>query len=118
MADNNEELMSMDDLDHVAGGNYNEILKDLRAFAAIGLITNDQVPANVDASNFSAMNRLAFETWQKVGVTMQGHEGVTNSYTLPTTATATGAYTNDRSGALNYAKYQSGRGDLDISAYL
>ena len=117
MADS-KETMSMEELDHVAGGNYNEILKDLRAFAAIGLITNDQVPANVDASNFSAMNRLAFETWQKVGVTMQGHEGVTNSYILPSTATATGAYGNTRSGALNYAKYQSGRGDLDISSYL
>ena len=112
---NNEEMMSMDELDHVAGGNYVEILKDLKLFGAIGLIPQDQVPANVNSSNFEEMNRLAFETWQKVGVTMSGHEGVTNGYTLPADGAA---YGNSRSGALNYAKYYSGRGDLDISKYL
>ena len=113
MADS--ELMSLDELDKVSGGSYDEILKDLRLFGAIGLITKKQVPAKVDSRNFVEMNRLAFEIWQKIGVNVRGRENADNRYNLP----ADGAqYGNTRQGALDYAIYQSGRGDLDISAYL
>lgn len=114
MADG-KETMSMDELDHVSGGNYVEILKDLRAFAAAGLISQDQVPANVDSSNFVAANRLAYDTWRNIGVTMQGKEGLTNTYTLPSGGQD---YGNTRVGALNYMKSQSGRGDFDLTPYL
>ena len=113
MADS--ELMSLDELDNVSGGNYVEIMKDLKMFAALGLISKKQVPAKVDCTNFIETNQLAFETWKKVGVNVQGSEGRRNTYTLPSQAASFGS---DRQAALAYAKQQSGRGDLDLSSYL
>ena len=109
------EIMSLEELDRVAGGNYVEILKDLKLFGAIGLIDKKQVPAKVDCTNFEETNRLAYETWRMIGVNVQGSEGRRNTYTLPSQAASFGS---DRQAALAYAKQQSGRGDLDLNSYL
>lgn len=114
MAENKNEVMSMDELDHVAGGSYTELEKDARYLNALGLISKSRIPAGgVNESNFDEVNKLVYEGWAKVGIIMNGSEG-RNSYTLPAGAES---YGNNRAGALAYAKYISGRGDVDPNRF-
>ena len=115
MAENKNEVMSMDELDHVAGGSYEELEKDLRFLGALGIINKGKIPAGVNEGNFDDINKLVHEAWAKFGVNMNGQEGLTNSYSLPTAASSFG---NNRAGALAYAKYTSGRSDVDVNNFM
>ena len=114
MAENKNEMMSMDELDHVAGGSFVETEKDLRFLSALGLINASEIPAAVDKNNFDAVNKIVSEAWSKLGINMTGSE-VLNDYTVPAGA---GTYGNNRAGALGYAKYISGRADIDINRFM
>lgn len=110
-----EDAMSMDELDNVAGGNYVELQKDMKFFAALGLIDPADVPKTVNYSNFNEINRTVYETWQQFKINLSGSEAVQNGYTLPANAQAFG---NTRRGAMNYAKYLSGRGDVNVDNFI
>ena len=110
------ETMSMEELDHVAGGSYVELERDMRFLGALGIINKGKIPAGgVNENNFDDVNKLVHEAWAKFGVNMTGQEGVANTYSLPTAAASFG---NNRAGALAYAKYTSGRSDVDISNFM
>ena len=100
MADNKNEMMSMDELDHVAGGSYVELERDMRFLGALGIINKGKIPAGgVNENNFDDVSKLVHEAWGKFGVNMTGQE-------------------NNRAGALAYAKYTSGRSDVDINNFM
>ena len=109
------ETMSLSELDNVVGGNYTELAKDLKFFAALGMILQKDVPKSVNVSNFSEVNRLVYETWRKFNITMGGKEGLHNTYTFSSDITG---YANNRRNALRYARNQSDRLDLDINDYI
>lgn len=110
-----DEMLSMEELDNVAGGNYVELEKDLKFFKALGIIKPRDIPTNVTASNFKKVNQLVQSTWQKFNINMGGNEGLHNTYELPEDARH---YANSRAGALRYAQAQSDRMDLDIKSYM
>lgn len=110
-----DEVMSDAELDNVSGGNYVELLKDMKYFAALGLIDPADVPKTVNYSNFNEVNRTVYEIWQQFGINMSGREADKNSYTLPAKGQAFG---NTRRGALNYAKYRSERGDITVDNFI
>lgn len=115
MAENKNEVMSMDELDHVAGGSYAEIEMDMRFLNALGFISKSQIPTEgVNESNFDRVNKLVYEAWAKSGIIMRGTEGGLNSYTLPAGAES---YGNDRMAALRYAAYINKRNDVDPERY-
>lgn len=115
MAENKNEVMSMDELDHVAGGSYIELEKDMRFLSAMGLLNKSRIPAGgVNESNFDEVNKLVYETWAKSGVIMNANEAGLNSYTLPAGAES---YSNNRMGALAYVAYINGRGDVHPENY-
>ena len=109
------EVMSEAELDNVAGGNYVELQKDMKFFAALGLIDAADVPKVVNYQNFNDINRTVYETWQQFKINLSGSEAVKNGYTLPSDAQAFG---NTRRGAMNYAKYMSGRGDVNVDNFI
>lgn len=110
-----DEVMSDAELDNVSGGNYVELQKDMKFFAALGLIDPADVPKTVNYSNFNEVNRTVYEIWQQFKINMSGSEAVQNGYTLPADGQAFG---NTRRGAMNYAKYRSGRGDVNPDNFI
>lgn len=111
-----DEVMSDAELENVSGGSYVELLKDMKFFAALGLIDPADVPKTVDYSNFNEINRTVYEKWQEhFGINMSGREGGPNGYTLPADGKA---FENTRRGALNYAKYMSKRGDITVGNFV
>ena len=109
------EIMSFSELDNVVGGNYVELAKDLKFFAALGMIRQKDVPQSVNVSNFTEVNQLIGEAWQKFNITLGGNEGLHNTYTF---SDGIAGYANTRRNALRYALNQSDRRDLNLNDYL
>ena len=102
------EMMSMEELDGISGGNYVEMEKDLKLFKALGRY-DGPIPNIINTSNFAEYSAILTDLWKNTGdgVTFDPNEGKLNGYKID--GKNPGKYANNRKSAINYAIANSGR---------
>lgn len=102
------EMMSMEELDGVSGGNYVEMEKDLKLFKTLGRY-DGPIPNIINTKNFAEYSAILTDLWKNTGdgVSFDPNEGKLNGYKID--GENPSKYANNRKSAINYAIANSGR---------